>query len=220
MNKNLIITALLVAVAFQPVSAVSPSTLYASLAQFAVFSIPSSVVKNHKVACATVGVSALLYGGYKWASKQLARYNAQVEPQLDQLVAEVKQLVAQDKYVTIERIEAANGSGDLWLTIKKGKYKFLEGMYPKLIELANIYMERMNDLLRPNMTYDERVIAQYRASEAASEFNKYAFYDVLYKVSARSEKDGWSLNEYGIKVLKVGSDAYNAKRFRLSSDKK
>ena len=218
MNKNLIITALLIAVSCQSVSAALPLKVEVPISMMSkMYTNVTSFVKNHKIACATVGVSALLVGGYKYLSKKMAQYNARVEPQLDQLVVEIKQVVAQDKYVTIERIEAANDSDDLWPTIKRGKYVFLEALYPKLIELANTYMSRMNDLLRPNMTHDQKVIAQYRASEAAGNFNNYAFYEVLYKVSARSEKDGWKVNEHGIKTLE--GEAKKAKWLRLSSVK-
>ncbi len=210
MNKNVLLTVLLVAVMCQPVSAVS-STLMMSKA----FTTVTLFVKNHKIACATVGVSALLVGGYKWALKKMAQANARIEPELDQLVAEVKQIVAQDKYVTVERIE--NSSDDLWPTIKKGKYKFLNALYPKLIELADAYMARMNDLLKPNMTHDQRVIAEHEASKAAHEFNHYAFYDVLCKVGARSEKDAWTVNDIRIKTLK--GDARKAEFNRLSSVK-
>ena len=169
MNKNLIITALLVAVACQSVSAALPKDNVSVSMMSKMYTNVSSFVKNHKYACATVGVGALLVGGYKYLSKKLAQYNAQVEPQLDQLVAEVKQLVLEkNKYVTFEQIKAANSR----LTIKMGKYVFLEAIYPKLIELANIYMSRMNDLLKPNMTPDQKVIAKGRAFLAAYNFNR------------------------------------------------
>ncbi len=220
MNKNLIITALLVAVACQSVSAVAPKVEVPASMMSSTYTAVSSFIGNHKYACATLCVSALLVGGYKYLSKKIAQYKTRVEPELDQLVAEVKQLVAvQDRYLTVERIKAANGSDNLLPTIKNGKYVSLDILYPKLTELANTYMISMNNLLSPNMTNEQKVIAQDRAFEAAHKFNHYALYGVLYKVSARSEKDGWTVNKFGIKTLKIGSDVYKAKLYRLSSVK-
>ncbi len=72
MNKNVILTALLIAVSSQSVSAVSffRPKVEASMASKA-FGTVCSFVKNHKLACAaTVGVSALLVGGYKYLTRE------------------------------------------------------------------------------------------------------------------------------------------------------
>jgi hypothetical protein len=219
MNKNLMLTALLIAVMCQPVSAVAPKVDVPISMMSNAYTAVTSFVKNHKMACSVFGVSGLLYGGYKYLLKKRVQWYACVEAELDQLVAEVKETVAKDTYVTFERIEASENGSDLWPTIKRGKYFYLEALYPKLIELANTYMTRMNDLLRTNMNHDHQVIAQYRASEAAYAFNHYAIYDVLLNVSTRPEKEGWAVNKYGIKMFKYDSAEYKAKFYRLSSTK-
>ena len=66
MNKNLIITALLVAVSCQSVSAAVPASMMSKA-----FTNVTSFAGSHKVAlAATVGVSALLVAGYKYLTKE------------------------------------------------------------------------------------------------------------------------------------------------------
>ncbi len=213
------LAALLIAVMCQPVSAVAPKVDVPISMMSNAYTAVASFVKNHKMACSVFGVSALLYGGYKYLLKKRVKWYACVEAELDQLVAEVKEMVAKDTYVTFERIEASKNGSDLWPTIKSGKYFYLEALYPNLIKLANIYMISMNNFLRPNMTHDEKFTAQYRACKATCEFNRYAFYDVLLNVSTRPEKEGWAVNKYGIKMFKYDSAEYKAKFYRLSSTK-
>ena len=68
MNKNLIITALLVAVSCQPVLAVSDVSMMSKA-----FSNVTSFIANHKLAVgATVGVSALLVAGYQYLTREQA----------------------------------------------------------------------------------------------------------------------------------------------------
>ena len=67
MNKNLIITALLVAVSCQSVSAAVPASMMSKA-----FTNVTSFAGSHKVAlAATVGVGALLYAGYKYTREQV-----------------------------------------------------------------------------------------------------------------------------------------------------
>ncbi len=219
MHKNVMLTALLIAVLCQPVSAVSffAPKVEASMVSKA-FGTVRSFVRNQKIACATVGVGALLVGGYNYLSKVAAHNHEICEKQLEELIAEVKNSVAQDTFVSVKRIKeqvkkdpSRDLASNLWPTIKKGKYVFLDFCHPEIIKLANKYMRRMNDLLDQNMTHDARVIAHYKASRAAYKFNQYALRKVLYKFHARLQKEmleyGWTVSEWGIKTHKPGNDA-------------
>ena len=70
MNKNLIITAFLVAVACQSVSAALPKDNVSVSMMSKMYTNVTSFVKNHKIACATVASSALLVAAYKYVTRE------------------------------------------------------------------------------------------------------------------------------------------------------
>ncbi len=71
MNKNLILTALLVAVSCQSVSAIVMPTFEVPVVISNAFTNVTSFVGNHKIAAATVvGISALAVAGYKYLTRE------------------------------------------------------------------------------------------------------------------------------------------------------
>ena len=184
MNKNLIITALLVAVSCQSVSAAVPASMMSKA-----FTNVSSFVGSHKIATATVGVSALLYGSYKYLSKKVAQWNSGVEKQLDELVVEVKDIVAKAKYVTVDQLDDAGIKKNPYHCIKADKYALLYCFYPEVIKLANDYIIKMNYCLQPNMTHDQRVIAHKEVVKAMHDFWRYAGTHVFLKVTKRDKNN-------------------------------
>ncbi len=169
MNKNVMLTALLVAVSSQSVSAVpffAPKVNTSMISN--AFATVSSFVKNHKVASAIVGVGAVLalYSGYK---KRLTI-------SLQRLVVDVKRAVdSQKSFIAPEELKACKLGDNPYGQLDFRNYPCVS---KATMNAANIYIVRKNALLKPGIARQEILQAKIRINEALAIFKNRLDYEL------------------------------------------
>lgn len=167
MNKNLIITALLVAVSCQQVSAVSffsPKPAVPTSMISRMYATITSFVKNHKVACG----AALAYGLYKIYS--IGNEKCRIKSS-QQLLVDVKKAVdGQKKYITPEEIIACDDLSKNWYgELDSRNYPCVD---KSIVQSANQYIFKKNLLLKSGRSRQEMLELKKSINMILREFKK------------------------------------------------
>ncbi len=150
MNKNLIITALLIAVSCQSVSAALPPKVDVPVSMMSKMytKVRSFVGNNYKVMGATALSICVL-------SILRVRYKKALTNSLQRLVADVKKAVdGQKRYITFQDLEACEPEDNLYGTLDARNYPCVA---KDTMKVANEYICKKNVLLKPGMSYRETI---------------------------------------------------------------